>query len=82
MVSSVQVTGIDTGAPGSGRGLYAEAMVRSRQAWLKSTKMRSPRSSFHHEVVTRSGSRRSSSRAMPMTPCRTSRNSWVGATRA
>ncbi len=57
-------------------------MVRSRQAWLKSTKTRSPRSSFHHDVVTRSGRRRSSSRAIPMTPWRTSRNSWVGATRA
>ena len=37
-------------------------MVRSRAFWLKSTKMRSPRSSFHHLVVTRSGIRRSSSR--------------------
>jgi hypothetical protein len=47
-------------------------------AWLKSTKMRSPRSSFHQFVVTRSGIRRSSSRPAAMTACRTSRNSCVG----
>ena len=29
--SSSHVTGIETGAPGSGRGLQAEAMVRSRR---------------------------------------------------
>ncbi len=54
------------------------AMVRSRFAWLKSTKIRSPRSSFHQLVVTASGIRRSSSRAAAMTACRTSRNSCVG----
>ena len=38
-------------------------MVRSRQFWLKSTKIRSPRSSFHQLVVTWSGIRRSSAAA-------------------
>ncbi|SKF62033.1 Uncharacterised protein [Mycobacteroides abscessus subsp. abscessus] len=80
--SSSQDSGNETGAPGSGRGLSAAAIVRSRLAWLKSTKTRSPRSSFHQLLVTRSGIRRSSSRAMPMTPWRTSWNSWVGAIRA
>ena len=46
--------------------------MRSRAIWLKSTKMRSPRSSFHHEVVTASGRRRSSSRAKAMTARRVS----------
>ena len=57
-------------------------MVRSRFAWLKSTKIRVPRSSFHQAVVTLSGIRRSSSRAAAITACRTSRNSWVGSTGA
>ncbi|CAM5484650.1 hypothetical protein SCYAM73S_08496 [Streptomyces cyaneofuscatus] len=46
--------------------------MRSRAVWLKSTKMRSPRSSFHHAVVTRSGIRRSSSRPAAMAARRTS----------
>ena len=45
----------------------APAMVRSRFAWLKSMKMRSPRSSFHQFMVTLSGIRRSSSRPAAMT---------------
>ena len=52
--------------PGSAY-LHAAAMVRSRAAWLKSTKIRSPRSSFHQFIVTLSGSRRSSSRPAAMT---------------
>jgi hypothetical protein len=32
--SSSQVTGAETGAPGLGRMLYAEAIVRSRAFWL------------------------------------------------
>ena len=52
--------------------------MRSRLAWLKSMKMRSPRSSFHQFIVTLSGIRRSSSRAAAMTAWRTSRNSCVG----
>src|SRR5690625_183970 len=75
-------TGMDTGAPGNGRAEYAEAMVRSRFAWLKSTKIFSPRSSFHQAVVTNSGSVRSSRRAIAITPWRTSRNSSSGSTRA
>ena len=47
--------------------------MRSRQFWLKSTNTRSPRSSFHHFVVTPS-SRRSSARPKPIAACRTSTN--------
>lgn len=54
-------------------------MVRSRAVWLKSTKMRSPRSSFHQAVVTRSGIRRSSSRPQAMAARRTSTNVQSGA---
>ena len=52
-------------------------MVRSRQFWLKSTNTRSPRSSFHHFVVTPS-SRRSSARPNPIAAWRTSTNSHSG----
>ena len=38
--SSSQVSGADTTAVGVGRIEYAEAMVRSRAIWLKSTKIR------------------------------------------
>ena len=55
-------------------------MVRSRQFWLKSTKIRSPRSSFHQSTVTPS-SRRASSRPKPIAACRTSRNSQRGSIR-
>jgi hypothetical protein len=34
LASSSQPTGAETGAPGLGRMLYAEAMVRSRAFWL------------------------------------------------
>ena len=70
-VTSSQSSGVDTVASGRARALYAAAIVRSRAAWLKSMKTRSPRSSFHHAVVTASGMRRSSSRAAEMTACRT-----------
>ena len=52
-------------------------MVRSRLFWLKSTKIRSPRSSFHHSTVTPS-SRRASSRPKPIAACRRSVNSHSG----
>ena len=55
-------------------------MVRSRVFWLKSTKIRSPRSSFHQAVVTPS-SRFSSSRPKPIAACRTSTNSQRGSIR-
>ena len=55
-------------------------MVRSRLFWLKSTKMRSPRSSFHQAVVT-PGSRRSSSRPKPIAAWRRSVNSQRGSMR-
>ena len=53
-------------------------MVRSRLFWLKSTKIRSPRSSFHQAVVT-PPSRRSSSRPKPMAAWRTSSKRPVAA---
>jgi hypothetical protein len=71
---------VETGAPGIGRREYAEAMVRSLQFWLKSTKIRSPRSSFHHLVVTPS-SRYSRSRPQPIAACRTSTHSQRGSLR-
>jgi hypothetical protein len=70
--SSSQVNGAETGACGRGRTEYAEAMVRSRAFWLKSMKTFSPRSSFHHFVVTMVGSRRSSSRPKASAARRTS----------
>ena len=79
--SSSHVIGVETGAPGIGRSEYAEAMVRSRLFWLKSTKIRSPRSSFHQAIVTPS-SREASSRPKPMAACRTSTNSQRGSIRA
>lgn len=53
--------------------------MRSRAVWLKSTKIRSPRSSFHQAVVTRSGMRRSSSRPAAMVARLTSVNVHSGA---
>ena len=50
--SCSQVIGVLTGAPGRARRLQALAIVRSRLFWLKSMKIRSPRSSFHQFVVT------------------------------
>ena len=55
-------------------------MVRSRLFWLKSTKIRSPRSSFHQLVVTPS-SRFSSSRPKPIAACLTSSNDQRGSIR-
>ncbi|GAB3174188.1 hypothetical protein GCM10027162_19440 [Streptomyces incanus] len=55
-------SGAGTGACGRGRTEQAEAMVRSRAVRLRSTEIRSPRSSFHHFMVTCSGIRRSRSR--------------------
>ena len=59
---------------------YAEAIVRSRAIWLKSTKIRSPRSSFHQLIVTCSGIRRASSRPTAITACRASTKPYVGST--
>jgi hypothetical protein len=70
--SSAQVTGVDTVASGRARTEYADAIVRSRAFWLKSRNTFSPRSSFHHLVVTSSGSRRSSSRPKASAARRTS----------
>ena len=63
-----------------GRREYADAIVRSRVFWLKSTKIRSPRSSFHHAVVTPS-SRFSSSRPKAMAAWRTAAKSHFGSIR-
>ena len=54
---------------------YADANVRSRAFWLKSMKTRLPRSSFHHDVVTASGARRSTSRASAIPARRTAMKS-------
>ena len=65
----VGISGIDTRASGVARTDHADATVRSLAFWLKSTKTPS-RSSFHHRLVARSGTRRSTSRA---TVCATDR---------
>ncbi len=79
--TSAHVSGAETVACGRARTLYAEAMVWSRAIRLKSTKTRSPRSSFHHCAVASSGRRRSSSRATATAQCRTSVNVQSGRTR-
>ena len=56
-------TGVDTWAPTRARTDHAPNTVLCGAFWLKSMKTRSPRSSFHHAAVIRSGRRRSSSRA-------------------
>jgi len=76
--SSDQVTGIDTRPSGLRRTEYGAHIERSRAFWLKSMKIRLPRSSFHHDVVTVSGSRRSSSRASAMTARRPAMKSHRG----
>ena len=53
-------------------------MVRSRAIWLKSTKIRAPRSSFHQLTVTWSGIRRDSSRPSAITACRASMKPYAG----
>ena len=60
---SSQPSGVETCAPGRARTHQAPNTVLCGAFWLKSTKIRSPRSSFHHCAVIRSGRRRSSSRA-------------------
>jgi hypothetical protein len=67
-------------AVGVGRMEYAEAMVRSRAIWLKSTKILLPRSSFHQLIVTCSGIRRDSSRPRAITACRASMKPYAGST--
>ncbi len=62
--SSSQRNGAETKPVG--RTPYADETVLSRAFWLKSTKI-PRRSSFHHFVVTRSGMRRSNSRAKAST---------------
>lgn len=81
MASSSQVSGVDTVAIGVWRTEYAAAMVRSRAFWLKSMKIRAPRCSFHHEVVTVSGVRRWTSRASAIPARRTATKSQSGVIR-
>ncbi len=61
--SSSQKKGVETCPPARARTDQAPNTVLCGAFWLKSTKMRSPRSSFHQASVTRSGRRRASSRA-------------------
>jgi hypothetical protein len=67
--NSSHSTGADTSPRGDGRIEYAEVISRSRAIWLKSTKIRLPRSSFHQFTVTSTGSRRASSRPMAIAAC-------------
>ena len=62
----------DTSPRGVGLIEYAEVISRSRAIWLKSTKTRSPRSSFHQAAVRMSPRRRSNSRAAATAAERTS----------
>ena len=67
--------------PDAARTHHAPNTVLCGAFWLKSTKMRSPRSSFHHASVTTSGWRRASSRANATAPKRTWYGSQRGASR-
>ena len=70
--SSSQSKGVDTCAPGRARTDQAPNTVLCGAFWLKSTKTRWPRSSFHQAHVISSGRRRSSSRATATAALRTS----------
>ena len=70
--SSSQRNGVETCAPGRDRTDQAPKTVLCGAFWLKSTNTRWPRSSFHQAAVTRSGRRRSSSRATATAAERTS----------
>src|SRR5919201_5226541 len=65
------MSGADTCAPGRARTDHAPKTVLWGAFWLKSTKTRRPRSSFHHAEVISSGRRRSSSRAAATAAART-----------
>ncbi len=75
-------SGVETWPPTRGRANQAPKTVLWGAFWLKSTKIRSPRSSFHQLAVIRSGWRRSSSRARATAPARTSMLSQRGSRRA
>src|ERR1019366_1756561 len=79
--TSSQPRGVETWAPTRGRTNQAPKTVLWGAVWLKSTKNRAPRSSFHHWAVIEAGWRRSSSRANAMAPARTSKLSHSGANR-
>ena len=64
-------SGVDTWPPGRARTDQAPKTVLCGAFWLKSMNTRSPRSSFHHAAVMRSGRRRSSSRATATAAART-----------
>ncbi len=80
--TSSQDRGVETWPPTRGRANQAPKTVLWGAFWLKSTKIRSPRSSFHQLAVIRSGWRRSSSRASATAPDRTSKLSQRGSSRA
>jgi hypothetical protein len=79
--TSAQASGVETRPSGVGRTEYAEATVRSKAFWLKSTKTPC-RSSFHQRAVAISGARRSTSRATVSAARRTCLNGqfrWIRA---
>ena len=80
VVSSSQPNGVDTWAPDPGRTPHAPNTFLCGAFWLKSMNTRSPRSSFHHLSVIRSGWRRASSRADAIAAPRTANESQPGST--
>ena len=81
VATSSQVNGVDTCAPTRARTDQAPNTVLWGAFWLKSTKTRVPRSSFHHASVIRSGRRRASSRATATAAARTWNESQRGSRR-
>ena len=79
--TSSHVSGVDTCPPTRGRANQAPKTVLCGAFWLKSTKTRVPRSSFHHLAVISSGWRRSSSRARATAAARTAIESQRGSSR-
>ena len=79
--TSSQVSGVETCPPVRGRANQAPKTVLWGAFWLKSTKTRLPRSSFHQLAVIRSGKRRSNSRASATAAARTCTESQRGASR-
>ena len=79
--TSAQDSGVDTCPPMRGRANQAPNTVLWGAFWLKSTKTRVPRSSFHQLAVISSGYRRSSSRARATAAERTSTESQRGSRR-
>src|SRR6185295_13150586 len=73
--------GKETGAWSRARTDHGAKTVLCGAFWLKSMKIRAPRSSFHHDAVINDGCRRSSSRATATAALRTATLSCVGSKR-